>query len=57
MNVNNKGMNDAVTQMEEMIKNMTMKQQELIGLGVQAEHVANAKDNFIEAEVLNEQDS
>ena len=29
----------------------------LIGLGVQAEHVANAKDNFIEAEVLNEQDS
>lgn len=50
-------MNDAVTQMEEMIKNMTMKQQELIGLGVQAEHVANAKDNFIEAEVLNEQDS
>ena len=57
VNVNNKGMNDAVTQMEEMIKNMTMKQQELIGLGVQAEHVANAKDNFIEAEVLNEQDS
>ena len=52
VNVNNKGMNDAVTQMEEMIKNMTMKQQELIGLGVQAEQVANAKDNFIEAEVL-----
>ena len=57
VNVNNKGMNDAVTQMEEMIKNMTMKQQELIGLGVQAEQVANAKDNFIEAEVLDEQDS
>jgi hypothetical protein len=51
VNVKTKG-NDEVSQMEEMLKNMAKKQQELIGLGISSEMVANAKDNFIEAHIL-----
>ena len=50
VNIKNKG-NDEVSQMEEMLKNMAKKQQELIGLGASSEMVANAKDNFIDIEM------
>ena len=51
VNIKSKG-NDEVSQIEEMLKNMAKKQQELIGLGVSSEEVANAKDSFIEAELI-----
>lgn len=57
LNIKNSKGNDFVTQMEEMMKNMSLAQQKLIDSGEKAEVVANIKDSYIDAEVVENDDA